>query len=265
MRTELAIRDLVPDPDLSYRNESASRLHRRAQATLSRRYKSFRSEVPLTGNVDLGSRSITVTGRLDGLRRARSGVCLYEIKSVPEPARDWIHSPTLQRARWQLLLYGDLYRLVFDGTPGRLILLLIDPAGRIAEEDIDPSSCRGLLSRRLPTIQRDSSRPGPFPEPIVSQLQRFIADDHRHDREIQTEALRSVAQHPDSDRLLFAMPPGSGKTRIALRIALEAAARDRLPVHWITMKSEGRQTVLNELDRYRAAGLSLRHVWKAPP
>ena len=89
--------------------------------------------------------------------------------------------------------------------------------------------------------------------------------DAQSDRPAQRVAMESLAAADVARPLLLSMPPGSGKTRVALRYGLRAAFARELPLYWITTKARGRDEVLAELARYTAAGIPLRVLWKTAP
>ena len=273
MRGSLAfsVRDLVPHSDLSERPvERDLKLHHVAQAQLRRKYRTFKSEAPLSAVIEVDGRAVTVSGRLDGYRRTPKGVVLYEIKSVPGDPRSWIGSSLLENARRQLQLYGDLARAVVLppwGNASNLdgVLCLVGDNQKLAIESVDVDASSGILQARLKVVlSAVHFRERPASD-ILRLLNAFVAQDSREDRPAQQEAARQLEQAADETRLLLSMPPGSGKTRIAVRFSLRESLTRDLPLYWITSKARGREEVSAELDRCRAAGVPLRVLWKTVP
>jgi hypothetical protein len=264
---EWSIRDLVPNPDLPHRRGHDSRFsHQIIQARYRRKYRSFRSEVELVGTINTESGTVVVSGRIDGCRQTRGGVVLYEIKQVPGAARAWRQSPALNRARWQLKLYAALavHARTKPWQTQRVhsaVLILAGTDGSVVEEPVELIDADGLLHSRLQT-KLDRSPAAPDYAARLAQLHSFIAFDEGQDRPIQREAVAALQRCGDATRILLALPPGSGKTRVALRTALLRASQSGLPLYWITEKAAGREEVLRELSRYTGAGIALRVLWK---
>jgi hypothetical protein len=263
-----AVRDLVPSPDpiaCIENEEAAQNAHRRAQAQLRRQFHTFRSEVPLAATLMVNGQEVLVQGRLDGFRRTRSGVALCEIKSVPGSPKSWVGHLELRGARRQLLFYADLAGHLASPPWGEtpvteLELLLAGSDGKVARERLNLREARGALERRLSVCLRT----GAAEFDVCDEWRRFhlfIVRDAKNDRPEQTEALAKFSR-TRSAHVLLSMPPGSGKTRVAVRHALRIAREMGLPLYWITTKSRGRDVVIEELERYRRAGVSLRLVWK---
>ncbi|MBI5059225.1 hypothetical protein HZB60_05505 [candidate division KSB1 bacterium] len=256
----MSVRELVGNPDLAIPADRAwQHIHHAVQAKLRRKHKSFRSELPLRAEFALSNEIIAVSGRLDGLRRARTGAILYEIKPVPSSPRAWLGSPALEPARRQLRFYADLALAggELSAAPYRLVLLLVGPDGNQVEEDVPYAPDAAYLRRRLFAL---------FDHPLQRRRSQLIprelfVRDACADRPLQLRAWSELCS-ADSSTLLLALPPGSGKTRIALRFALEHASTTGLPIHWITSKSRGREEVLRELARLSELGLTARTVWK---
>jgi hypothetical protein len=264
----LAIRDLVPSPDPMSRvgkQDGEQDAHQRAQTQLRRRFRSFQSEVPLSAVLVVNGQEVVVQGRLDGFRRIRGGVALCEIKPVPGSPREWAGRPELHGARRQLLLYADLAAHVSsppwgDAPITTLELLLAGSDGKVAREPLSLHDAHGALERRLKVCLPTDL----VAEPKWRQRQRFesfAASDSRHDRREQRQALERL-RRAQGTRVLLSMPPGTGKTRVALRHALRMAFEHVLPLYWITTKIRGREIVIEELERYRRAGVPLRIAWK---
>jgi hypothetical protein len=263
-----AIRDLVPHPDLFERPaERELRLHHVAEAQLRRKYKTFHPEITLSATVQSGGQDVVIKGRLDGWRRTPKGIILYEIKSVPGDPRRWVDSPLLQNARWQLQLYADLARACIEkpwgkGEVSEAVLCLISETQRQALESVEIRSSAGLLQDRLKVVLAASRPWRANVEAARQALDSFLAVDQLTDRPEQCAASQRIAEESTEDRVLLSMPPGTGKTRVALRHALRESFARKRRLYWITTKARGRDEVLAELDRYRAAGVPLRVLWK---
>jgi hypothetical protein len=270
-RLTYSIRDLVPHSDLSERPiERDLKLHHVAQAQLRRKYRTFKSEAVISAVIDMNGKEITVNGRLDGYRKTPKGVILYEIKSVPGEPHNWIGSPLLQNARRQLQLYADLARSVDHAPWGNspileCVLCLVSDNNKLAFESIDPHEIPNLLDRRLIVVLSLSHSRHGWHRNILDLFLSFIEKDSRTDRTAQREAAALLEIARAESRILLSMPPGGGKTRLALRYALRESIARNLPLHWITAKARGRDEVITELERYRAAGIPLRILWKTVP
>jgi hypothetical protein len=266
MRQQYSIRDLVPSPDPALRSPNQeSRSHTAAQAALRRKYHSFSAEVSLQADILIDQIPIHIQGRIDGIRRVKGGFCLYEIKPVTgNPAR-WKNLPELQQARWQLILYCDLFRLSNPRDErhsiSNAVLYLIGDDGRTCEEEINPAQTIGSLEKRLRVLLVEQSA-ATHRFRSLNLISSFIRDDRAVDRPIQSDAETAIQALNDPDRVLLALPPGAGKTRIALRYALQQSARFQLPIYWITAKAEGRQTIIDELDRYNEHRIDISYCWK---
>ncbi|MBU1919719.1 PD-(D/E)XK nuclease family protein, partial [bacterium] len=262
---KLSIRDLVASPDLEFHSlANPERSHAAAQAALGRKYKSFKSEVALTVVLELDNSRFEIHGRMDGIRRVKDGYCIYEIKPVPGNPRQWRHHSKLLRARWQLMLYCDLLQTApspFRGKLQKAILLLAGDDGKVCEESIDINTAAGALRKRLCAIQKKQEARRSR-QCALESIDRFFEADKQSDRPLQVSAESKINSDPLPDRLLLTLPPGAGKTRLALRFALRAARRLRLPVYWITAKAAGRHTVQEEIERLQALGLKLSFCWK---
>ena len=267
-RRTFAVRDLVPSPDpvgRIGRDDAEQDAHRRAQAQLRRRFRTFQSEVPLAATLVVNGQEVLVQGRLDGFRHTRGGVALCEIKPVPGTPRSWVGHAGLRGARRQLLLYADLAGHVTSPPWGKapiteVELFLAGSDGKVARERLDLHEARGVLERRLSVCLRM----GVASIDEQSEWRRFdsfVARDAKNDRPQQTEALEKLG-HTQGSRIILSMPPGSGKTRVALRHALRVAREHGLPLYWITTKSRGRDVVIEELERHRRSGVPFRIVWK---
>ena len=263
-----AVRDLVPSPDPVARirtQDGDEDAHRRAQAQLRRRFRTFHSEVPLAARLVVHGQEILVQGRLDGFRRTRGGVALCEIKPVQGAASRWVGHAELRGARRQLLLYADLAGRVSsppwgDAPIAEVELFLAGSDGKVARERLNMCDARGALERRLSVCLRADANPREE-QRQRRELESFLACNGRSDRVEQTEALEKLrSAHPA--RALLSMPPGSGKTRVAVRYALRFASEHGLPLGWITTKIRGRDVVIEELERYRRNGVLLRIAWK---
>lgn len=266
-RQVIAIRVLVPEPDPLCGfsgKESAERKHQSVQSRLRRRYRTMRCEVSLVASIAVDDREIIVEGRLDGYRRTRRGISICEIKPVSGASKEWIGQPRLRGALRQLILYMDLAARTPLPPWGKLPvadgeLLLAGTDGSLSCEKIDPPRAHGALERRLRAFfsihtERDK-------RPDLSLLEQFVSRDSVFDRVTQTEAAARLNESASS-RILLSMPPGSGKTRIAFRHAIRQAVCAELPLCWITIKSRGRDTVVEETERFHRAAVPLRVLWK---
>lgn len=268
---KISIRQLVPYPDLRSRDATGvEKAHVEAQRKLARRYRSFRCETALSADIPINDTVYTVHGRLDGYRRSRNGITIYEIKPVSGSASRWLHHPGLDRARWQLVLYGGLIGACGSPPWGaqknfRAELCLIGTDGILHFEEIDLTDCRIWLEKRLQVVEncrRRSADPWPVKHP---DLPKILQRDCENDRPIQQVAWQRLTENPADTRVLLSLPPGSGKTRIALRWALNLAHHESKPVYWITSRSRGREAVLAEMSRLAKLGLQLKTVWKTTP
>jgi hypothetical protein len=262
---DVAVRSLLSRAEvLSGRRERDQDIHRTVQARLRRKYATFRAEAVLSVRVQAGDSEVRVTGRVDGYRRSRRGLLLYEIKSVPSHPHRWLGHPLLEPAREQLRLYADLSdqattRLWGDGPIVAAILLLSD-GRRTVMEEVSLSSPPGLVARRATHWMAVSSR---TPFQSASELERFVEGDRQADRAEQREACERLQRSLERvGRVLLTMPPGTGKTRVALRAGLLRAKQCGCRLYWITTKSRGRDEVLAEVQRYLDAGIPLRVLWK---
>jgi hypothetical protein len=262
-----SVRSLVPAPDLTgARRGAEERVHPAVQARLRRKYRTFEPEIVLSSDVPMSFGTVNVSGRLDGLRRTSDGIVLYEIKPVPMPAKRWLHHPSLQRARWQLQLYLDLARHTHDGLKKDAeaiggILYLVDPSGKSAEESVDLPP-PGFLQRRVETVLSEADAAEKWGATSLAVLNEFICHDAKDDRPLQQKAWKELGEHDPQVPALLSLPPGAGKTRVALRYALRQAITQHVPLFWVTTKSRGRNEVLAELRRYSHAGFPLRILWK---
>jgi hypothetical protein len=263
-----AVRDLVSDPDPLARGDAkdvSERIHQRAQAQLRRHHRTFRSEASVAARLQVRGQTVLAQGRLDGYRRTRSGISLCEIKPVQGPARQWVGRAELRGARRQLLLYADLASHVSSPPWGRgrvtqAELVLAGSDGSVARECLDLRNAPGCLERRISVCL------GRVPDATAEEtcrrlLESFVVRDRTTDRAEQSEALERLRQMRGALALL-SMPPGSGKTRVAVRHSMRVASELGLPLYWITTKTLGREVVIEELERYWRGGVSLRVTWK---
>ncbi len=261
-----SIRDLVPQPDLPLESpEYRMRAHRIVQSRFARRYKSFESEVNLRHELVFGSDIVVLTGRLDGLITMRRAMTVLEIKPVPGSAKRWLNHSALEHARWQVILYAGLCSLTMATVnqrrlPIKIRLVLVGTDDSVAIEEINCSSPEAKLTSRLEAVLESATQTRAFESVPAVSLHQFVRADKVHDRAVQAAAWEQLER--GSDRLLLALPPGSGKTRLAVRWGLLRASSERCPLVWVTMKNRGRLEVLNELDRYYKNGIPLRIVWK---
>ncbi len=266
-RHSFSVRSLVPDPDLSAAGrETRERVHERVQAKLRRKYRTFHSEVTLSATVETASGPTEVHGRVDGFRITPSGVVLYEIKPVSGSAKAWVGSDSLLSARWQLQLYLELAQRVKDPpwAARRIIggvLHLVGEQGRESAEPVEPPA-GDLLSRRVEIALAERIPIRRWPSSLTAALAEFTLADATNDRPVQRAAGEQMAAADKDARILLALPPGAGKTRLALRRALQTAAATSRQMFWITIKARGRDIVLREVQRYIDAGLPLRILWK---
>lgn len=262
---KLAIRDLVPAPDPGPRSLTIpERSHAAAQAALRRKYKSFVSEVSLSTQFEVAGELYLVQGRLDGLRRLKKGWCLYEIKPVTGNPRHWLHSPELLQACWQLILYCDLFLnagSAYQGSIEKAVLLLVGDDGRTCDVPVDISASSGAIKRRLYAIHKQQETHRSAFRSLQS-IESVFERDRRTDRPLQVLAEREILDSPITDRILLTLPPGAGKTRLALRSALRSSLAHQLQIVWITAKATGRRTVIEELERLQTLGLAISHCWK---
>ncbi|RPH96303.1 hypothetical protein EHM69_01775 [candidate division KSB1 bacterium] len=261
-----SIRDLLDSADpYAASSQWDFDAHRRAASQMMRKYKTYQSEIPLQASLRINGEEIIIHGRLDGIHRARNQIVIYEIKPVSGNPAQWRNHPAIISARRQLMLYADLARQaqscsLRNSEIGGARLILVGERGRSAIEEVDVSRSQGLLAARvasyLSLLCARQRRCFPY-----DAILGFIHADADQDRPLQAAAWRELGNSED-DRLLLSMPPGSGKTRVAVRWALCSAGRKQLPVVWLTTKVRGRDEVLLELDRYRNAGIPLRILWK---
>ncbi len=261
----LSIRDLVPAPDLiSDSLINPERSHSAAQSALLRKYKSFKAEVSLKKQIEVECENYEIHGRIDGIRRVRGGFCIYEIKPVPDNPKRWKRHAQLLQARLQLILYCDLFQSGESDYRGKLkkaILLLIGEDGRVCEDEIEISQSEGALRKRIHAIRKNNeAMQSRFN--ALSNIENSFLSDRQTDRPLQAEAEAVIASRPLADRLLLTLPPGAGKTRIAMRFALRVSLTHSLQIVWITAKSAGRHTVLEEVNRLRALGIDASTCWK---
>jgi hypothetical protein len=267
---EFSVRDLIPNPDIAAETSRSARyLHQITQARLARKYPSFVAEAEIRAQVETSHGSIPVSGRLDGFRKARKGIILYEIKAVPGKAKHWLGSDALKWARIQLQFYAALSQMAsgkpWTTSPVRdAILVLAGSDGTLAEENVDISLGAALLTQRLDVMLAAGSRHRKGAE-FGQSLQRFAEQDALTDRPLQRQVLQEIGSLRDQKNILLALPPGAGKTRITLRLGLLKASRLGVPLYWITEKAAGREEVIRELERWNAAGIHFRTVWKTAP
>ncbi len=259
---DINVRALVSEPDMPLRGtQDPLHAHRLIQAKFARKYRSFVAERTLVATLQIAGRSLTLRGRLDGFRRTKNGAVVYEIKPVPGKAKDWLRHPALQPARRQLLIYSGLASLAFASTPKARIqaeLVLVGADDSVAVEKIDTSDA---IEKTVARLTREIVKPaGSNQEIEFAGLEKFIEGDLTSDRPLQSTAWRELSKF--DRRVLLALRPGGGKTRLALRYALLRHAETEQPVLWITMKSRGRDEVLAEAGRYVSAGLPLTIAWK---
>lgn len=266
-----SIRDLVPNPDPQFSRAGDSKehlRHRQVQFLKARKYRSFISEARLSTVLNMEGREIHISGRVDGYRKTRQGVILCEIKPVSGRARDRLHDPALQGARRQLLLYASL-AMQADALPWgkrKIVgaeLILCGDNNSLASETVDIGGAGSLLQNRLLTyLTSINARQCISGE--SSAVHEFVQKDTDADRSLQKLAWEHLQKSRDC-RLLLSLPPGSGKTRIAIRYAMVRACEENKPVVWITSQSTGRNAVLQELQRFRDAGIRLKAIWKTVP
>lgn len=255
----ISVRDLVPNSDPVRSARSESSLHRAYQAKLARKFKSFRSEVHCAATITFNSLEIRVTGRLDGIRKTRNGWILTEIKPVDSLEITDAH-PDLERALWQLQLYADLVRAggIVPATAGLLLeLILLDSSAKARALSVAYDRDFEYLRRRLATHYSSDRKPQPWPEATQTACDRLEV----FDRPAQIDAWQALGECGAAS-VLLALPPGTGKTRLALRWAIQKAIASSSQVVWITAKARGRETVLAEVAALAEHGVDLTVVWK---
>ncbi len=239
--------NLVPLRDL--RGELGREVHREHQATQSRLFPGYRTEVPLSYQFEVDGYGVTVQGRLDGVYRDGQGWVVEEVKSRLGSVGSGKESPVVPAHLLQLKVYVHLWLKTREagGVRGRLVVISCSDGSRhsLEVESDAPAMDRFLETRTreiLAELQRSALRekearglpPLRFPYPRM--------------REGQDGLVEAVEEALETSRpLLVSAPTGIGKTVAALFAALNFSRRQGLSVFFLTSKTTQQRIVADTL------------------
>ncbi len=221
----------------------------------------FRAEQRVVRTWTTGGWTVTLHGRVDGLRLEDGRAVVEEVKSTAWPAERLLHASLedFPDHRAQVEAYLWLLEPDHPGATGRLVLVsLADHSRHVLGIDIDPDDVgtrieavvRRLVevrSRRVAWLSERAARAVPDPFPAWRPGQREIVE----------------AVHWGLDEglsVLVQAPTGLGKTAAALTGALRHGLPHREQVVWLTARNTQQATIVEACRTLRARGLPLRAV-----
>lgn len=252
--------DLVQSKML--RMAQGRKVHAAWQDAMVQQDEHYTPEVRVEAKVAVGAWTVVLTGRVDGLIDHEGRTVVEEIKSTALDAGrlydtavdDWpAYVAQLELYLWMLAESGRI------DPSGRLVLISVSDASRhVLGVPLDHGRLTAFVHDRAAHLVRQRERrlawyatrrasevPWPFPEWRPGQVQ--IA----------------TATHDSLDtgkRALIQAPTGLGKTAAVLHGALRYARAHDKQVFWATSRNTQQASVIATLERFRAAGLSLRWV-----
>lgn len=225
--------------------------------------EAFEAEKTVRTQIGIGSWTVDVHGRIDGMTLEGERLVVEEVKSVALDASRLYQTSVQDFASYAAQLEVYLWMLSRErpGEPaiGRLVLVsVVDGSRHVLGVEVDVSAVdtriRRWLVRALDvrddriawmTSRRDGEVPWPFPAERSGQ------------REIRTHAEAAL----DAGRLAMVQAPtGLGKTAPVLVAALRHARRTGRQVFWATARTTQQEVAVQTARRLVEAGLSLRVV-----
>jgi len=236
----------------------------RAQHRVQRRRpEGYETEVTVQGQVERPEFLLTITGRIDGLLRTASHVCLEEIKTTRlsfeslEAQPNPIHWGQLQcygylLAQEEALPFVELRLTYVQPDPWRTKTFI-----RRMDSDELAHFFNGVVTQYMDwmdlvvqwvTTRDESAARLVFPFDAYRPGQRTLA----------VETYRTIR---DGSHLIAQAPTGIGKTMAVLFPAVKAMAEQLVPkIIFLTARTTGRLVVEASLDILRQKGLRLKTV-----
>ncbi len=212
-------------------------IHSRYQEQTLAQDPTYRREVPIAATLEHRGWTVTVHGRIDGLRQSATGITVEEIKSIRRGAP--IAGPLREVYSRQALLYAWMLRQQEEAEIDVELVWI-----EIGSEDIERESLEfrftavdAAVRRRLNSLLRD------FEADRQQRGARHSAADrlefpHARTRPGQEEILDTVERCvSQGDHLLVQAPTGIGKTVAALYPALRYALQHDKRVFVLTAKT----------------------------
>ncbi|MFH1009637.1 MAG: helicase C-terminal domain-containing protein [bacterium] len=262
----LSVRSLLrhPDPISEERDaQGAVPLHRKVQATLRRKYKSFRAEVLLCADYSVRGKRVRVRGRADGLHQTRGGWKLIEIK--PDVSRFFSELDLLEPQE-QIRYYAALAQQSLTARQGEREIKgeiwLVKPSGRVRKVSVSLEDAAQRLFNRLEIeldIRRDRREHSAALKKVWPSVARKLRADFRPAQLEMSKGLSDAIA--ESSFAVLVSPPGTGKTRAVLWAGLNHAIAKETPLVYFTAKTTGAQEALETLHDMRNRGMPLRIVW----
>jgi hypothetical protein len=262
----ISVRSLLRHPDPSSASQKKRRdisQHRRIQSIFRRKYKTFRSEIPVQAEYIVRGMRMQVRGRLDGFYRSRNGWKLIEIKLDASLSS---FSFTMIEMQEQLRYYAALAeQSVLEGREQKMLsgeLAFVGRGGRLQRMEVSlDDATQALLDRLEAELAAREDRKSHLRSlrmswPSISRKMR------RDFRPLQSEMSDALVEGLSQNHLqILASPPGTGKTRAVLWSGLNQAIAQGIPLVYFTAKTTGAQEALATLKQMTNAGLPLRTVW----
>ncbi|MEN0063992.1 MAG: helicase C-terminal domain-containing protein [Myxococcota bacterium] len=221
----------------------------------------FRSEVRAIRTWTIGDWTVTLHGRVDGLRLEDGRRVVEEVKSTAWTANRLLYAglDAFPDHRAQVEAYLWLLEPDHPGITGRLILVsVVDGSRHVLGIDTDPEEVGtriqavvarlvAVRARRLAWLDARTSHAVPDPFDAWRPGQREIVE----------------AVHWGLDEglsVLVQAPTGLGKTAAALTGALRHALPQRKQIVWLTARTTQQRAIVEACHRLQARGLRLRSV-----
>lgn len=261
----LATDRLTAGPDLVQRKGTRAALGQQVHAAWRAEQPDdtevFRAEVRVQRTWTVEGWTVTLHGRVDGLRLEDRRPVVEEVKSTAWPADRLLHARIDDFAEHRAQVEAYLWLLEPDhpGVTGRLLLVSIADGSRHSiGVDIDPDEVGSRIEAVARRLVQVRARRLAW---LEDRQTRTVPDPFDAWRPGQREIVEAVHWGLDAGlSVLVQAPTGLGKTAAALTGALRHAVPHRKQIVWVTARTTQQAAIVEACRRLRDRGLPLRAV-----
>ncbi|MEO0606512.1 MAG: DEAD/DEAH box helicase, partial [Myxococcota bacterium] len=256
---------LVAGPELVQRSGTRARLGQEVHAAWRADQPDdtdvFRAEQRVQRTWSVRGWTVTLHGRVDGLRLEDGRAVVEEVKSTAWTADRLLHAsvadfpdPVAQVEAYLWLLEPD-----HPGVTGRLVLVsIVDHSRHSLGVDVDPDEVEGRIEQAVERLVVVRARRDAW---LRERKERTVPDPFDSWRPGQREIVEAVHWGLDEDlSVLVQAPTGLGKTAAALTGALRHALPHRKQIVWVTARTTQQAAIVEACRQLRGRGLPLRAV-----